>query len=138
MRDVNFEKMVVVTAPTGEKYLGWLPKDVTFLQMDAAAAEGRTVTLKDVRHLLVQRMPDVGPDGQVRSMRSFMALLPVDMFPGPAPEMKVKPCTWYAPSGSNKVKKDIIDLIEAAEANELANKAAEANLVLPRAGVAPQ
>lgn len=123
----DFERIVIVTAQHGEKFLGWIPGEVDPVEY----MEQKSIVLKDARLVATQQQPRMNARQEVVGISVLVALLPVDMFPGAVPTMRLNPSTWYFPSENVKTKKQIERLINAAEQNEVASQAEEAGIHLP-------
>jgi hypothetical protein len=120
----DFNRIVVVTAQHGEKFLGWVPKGV----VPGEYLEKPSIVLHDVRLLATQQQPKLNAAQQVVGMSVLIALLQIDMFPGPVPTMHLHPSSWYFPFENPKTEKKIKQLIDAAEQNEKVNQAIEAGV----------
>lgn len=125
--EINTDGMVVVTSINGEKFLGTLPEGIDDVQMLEYVAGLKPIPLKNVRQLLGQMSPHTNHRGEILGVRTFMALLPYDMFEGPADEVNIIPSTWYFVKGG-KIQERVRELILTAERNETVNQAAAAGL----------
>jgi hypothetical protein len=133
MSDIDFPRMVIVTASHGEKYLGFAPKTCqnpnTYIGERAQNRE--PIELHDVRILMGQMTARQDAKGSVTGVQTFIALMPIDMFDGPVPVFHTLVSSWYFPSENVESQRKITQLIGAAEKNEMANKAVGAGLHLP-------
>jgi hypothetical protein len=125
----DFERIVVVAAQNGEKFLGWVPEG----EDPKKYMEQDSIKLHDARIVATQHQPKMNAQQQVVGVSVLVALIQVDMFPGPIPVLRLHPSTWYFPCENLTAKKQIAKLIEAAQRNETVNKAAEAGLHIPGA-----
>jgi hypothetical protein len=133
--------MIVVTAIHGERIHGWLPEqehDIGYQRyMQVVAQQRHSVSIQHARNLVGSK--DVRTDAQGRFMgvASMMALMPIDMFPGPMEEYQVIPSSWYFPGSMEQSKKLMENLIKAAEASEMRSRAMEAGIHPPSAAGIP-
>ena|SRR5688572_6602015 len=116
------DHMVVVTAVTGEKFVGWVPEDVEDVAAYMNAAPGWPKKLEEVRSLLVQITPQI---------QKVAALIPIDILNEATPEYWVLPSSWYQPVTFQKALRNFEALLKTALENELRAQAASAGLVLP-------
>lgn len=128
MNDINWERLVVVTAVHGEKYLGWIPLTIENpKQYLTDCAQNRlTVQLQDVRNLISQISENQ------RGVSKVTLLMPIDMVEGPLEHLDVVPSSWYFPgeTGGDGHKKKIEDLLEFSVENETRMKAKAVGLHL--------
>ena len=128
MNDSEFNRSVVVTAQHGEKYFGYVPKDIADrgLYFGYHQKEGLPIALENVRLLVMQYTQK-----QSGGMQSFMGLLPIDLFSTSMDKFYVAPSMWYFPSENPSIRGKLEKLIEAAERNDQMNKAMEAGIHIP-------
>ena len=126
----DFERIVVVSAQNGEKFLGWVPKG----EDPKKYMENESIVLHDARLVATQHQPKMNARQEVVGVSVLVALIQVDMFAGAVPNLRLHPSTWYFPFENEATKGQIAKLIEAAERNERVNQAAEAGLYVPGAG----
>lgn len=126
----NWERLVVVTAVHGEKYMGWIPEEKGDPKkyMDDSRSNSLPIVLLEVRNYLSQAQPNVDPSGRVTGVAKMQVLLPLDMFPGALKKMSVLASAWYFPSDDPRCKKPISDLLEGARRNEKMNSAIAAGI----------
>lgn len=124
---LDFERLVVVTASHGEKFLGEVPdgKD------PQDYLENESIILHNVRLLATQHQPKMDARQNIVGVAVLTALLQVDMFPGPVPVMRLHPSSWYFPTENEEAVNKLKQLIDRAEANETKNRAQDAGLVVP-------
>lgn len=137
--DIDTSRMAVITTVTGEKFLGELPEGVDELQMQELVVGLKPMMLKNARQLVGQLNPQTDNRGNIISIRTFMALLPYDLFEGPADSLFVIPTAWYFIKGG-KIKERALELLRTAERNEMVNKATEAGISVagPMPNVVPK
>ena len=131
MNDQDFNRTVVVTASHGEKYLGFIPMDVTEspqVYVEKLAMNRTPIVLENVRILMGQMTARQDAKGSVIGVQTFIALMPIDVFSGPVGKFHTLVSSWYFPSENPETRKKIERLIDAAEKNEQCNKAVEAGL----------
>jgi hypothetical protein len=126
----NWERMVVVTAVHGEKFMGWVPKDKGDPKkyMAEQREKNQPAILHEVRNYLTQAQPNINAAGQLAGVAKLQVLLPLDMFPAALQEMHVLASCWYFPSDNDGCKKPIQDLMENARQNEKINDAIAAGI----------
>jgi hypothetical protein len=134
MGEINWERLVVVTAVHGEKYLGWLAcEDIDpkkYLEEHGQA--GSPITLQDARNLVSQAQSNVDHQGNVLGVSRFLLLMPIDVLNGPLPSLQVIPSSWYFPGeNGDDCKKKIGSLLSQAVEQEARLSAAAAGLVAP-------
>lgn len=134
----NWERLVVVTAVHGEKYLGWISKDKGDPRkyMDDSRKNNRPVVLTEVRNYLSQAQPQVS-QGRVTGMAKLQVLMPPDMFPGALKKMSVLASAWYFPSDDPSCEKPIAEMLEGARQNEKMNSAIAAGITPAGVGGMP-
>ena len=123
----DFERIVVVTTASGEKFLGWIPKG----EDPVGYMDQPTVKIEDARLVAVQQQPRMNPQQQIVGISTLVALLQVDMFPGAVPNYRLRPAAWYFPFENPETKTKIEQLLKKAEENEKINQASEAGLHIP-------
>jgi hypothetical protein len=138
--DRNWDRMIVVTALHGERIHGWLPEhhgehgEFNYQQdMQAAARQHEPVSIQHARNLVGSKDVKTDAQGRFLGVASMMALMPIDMFPGPMEEYQVIPSSWYFPGSMERSKKLMENLIKAAEASEMRSRAMEAGIHPPNA-----
>ena len=130
------DRMVLITAPHGERYLGVVPPrygDIKAYVADCAQKQN-PIELYQVRRFHAQSNAEVTPSGKMMGVKTFAALLPIDLFSGPMSTYYVLPAAWYFPFESPEATRKIEQLIDVAERNEQANRAAEAGIIVPGRG----
>ena len=118
--------LVSITAPHGEIFVGQIKDDDR-----ETLGEGKPVTLHDVRVLFTQTATNDGGTG----IQQMAILLPPPMYNGPAPSLRLIPSSWSYPGDDEIAKDNVRTLLQAAEENELRNKAARLNIVMPGSGM---
>ena len=114
----------------GGRYLATIKHHDPKKYVNEQLGDGLPIKLNDVRQLITQQQPNM--QGKiVVGVSVLVALINIDMFPGPVPVMHVCPSAWYFPSENERTRKKIEALISAAERNELKNSAADAGIQLP-------
>lgn len=139
MSDINWERLVVVTAIHGEKYLGWVPSEIEDPKkyLDEHGWETRPVVLTDVRNLIGQASPNVSPQGKLLGFSKVMLLMPLDLLDGPIARYHILPSAWYFPGEhGDDCKKHVEELLHQAVENEAQMSARSAGLHL--AGTLPR
>ena len=131
MTDQEFSQLIIVMAHHGEKYMGFIPREDPAAYVESMISKDLPVEVSNARALITQAQASQARDGTVQGIRTFMALLPIDMFSGPVKKFYVAPSAWYFPSDSPETRKKIEDLFEAAKNNEIANRAQDAGLKVP-------
>jgi hypothetical protein len=136
MNQPDLSRAVLATAINGEKFLGFVPAKIEdpTEYMSSFFEDHQPVVLENVRVLISQAQANQAPDGSIKGVRLFMALLPIDMFPGPAGKMNINVANYYFISDNPGVVKKVEQLIAAAEANEQVNRAMESGIHLPGRG----
>ena len=132
----GWDRLVVVTAAHGEKFMGWVPEAYGDPRKYIAnrREENKPILLHEVRNYLSQAQPQMGPQGQLAGVAKLQVLIPMDMFPGAIAEMHIFPSCWYFPSDNDGCKKPISDILELALQNEKINSAIAAGIT-PAAGM---
>lgn len=127
MNEIKWNRIVVVTALHGEKYLGYVPGEVKTPSeyIRDRCSQRLPITLEDARTLVSQ--VQVGPRGEIGRM---LLLMPVDFWPGPIPSINIVPSSWSVPADNEQAKKQIEKLLQHAEENESRFSASEAGLVV--------
>ena len=129
---IDWDRLVIVAAMHGEKYIGFLPREVE--DPDEWMRElGRTnqpVLLHHVRTILSQPQVQKLPNGQ-QVIAGLVAVLPFEFNPGPAEELWVRASSWHFPIVNEKSQEKIMRLLEKAEESEvqIAELERQANLV---------
>lgn len=126
----DWERLVVVTATHGEKYMGWIPKSKGDPReyMDISRQKNLPVELEEVRNYLSQIQPNTDRAGRVTSMGKMQILVPIDMFPGALKRLSVLASSWYFPSDDPNCKKPVGSILEGARRNETVNQAVAAGI----------
>lgn len=134
MKDIDWERLVVVTAVHGERCLGWVPQEPNLdpkKYLEERGQAGLPIKLQDVRNLVSQTTPSVDTRGNIVGLSKMLMLLPIDLFNGPLRELHVIPSSWYFPGdNSDDCKKQVVDLIEQAVETETRLSATAAGLHL--------
>lgn len=130
--NVNWERIVVVAAVHGEKFIGWVPEDVGDPKkyLEKHGAERTPITLQDVRNLVGQASPNLDANGNILGVSKLLLLMPIDMFNGPLFNHHVVPSSWYFPAENEKCKRKIEELLHHAVETEARLSAAEAGIHL--------
>ena len=126
----DFDRIVVVTAQHGEKFIGWVPEG----EDPAKYMESPTVLIKNARLLATQQQPKFDARQNVVGVSVLVAMIPIDMFPSAMPNLRVHPSSWYFPFENRETEKKIEQLLAAAERNEGINRAIDAGLSVPGVG----
>lgn len=136
MKDIDWKRLVVVTATHGEKYLGYVPpEEEPESYLDRHAEGQKPIKLLDARNLVSQVQPNINPDGRLAGMGRILLLMPIDMLKGALPVQRLIPSSWYFPFENGEyVQMKIQELLKHAEENEVRVSAAEAGIVT---GAAP-
>lgn len=131
MRDIDWERLVVVVAIHGEKFLGWVPPECEHQEkyMKDAAQSGGPVRLLNARNLVGQCNPSVDASGNVIGIQKLLLLMPIDGHNGPLSEYYVVPSSWYFPKNTGEYGQvKISGLLEHALEMEARMTAAAAGL----------
>jgi len=140
MEDLNWDRMVVVTAVHGERFHGWVPmsKGDPHEYLADCASKGRPAEIHNVRNLIGHKEPKLDAMGNFVGMASMMSLMAIDMFPEAMPTYHIIPSCWYFPTENDGAKKPMKALIDNAEQNEVRNRAIAAGITpagpVPRGG----
>jgi hypothetical protein len=131
MSTFDWDRLVVVSATHGEKFMGEIPPEENDPEeyLDHCLRTSTPVELHRVRNLISQVQPQVGARGQLEGMGRILLLMPIDMMSGPLSVMKLQVSSWYFPKDS-ECKRKIDELYAHAEKNEMAMMAQEAGLTL--------
>jgi hypothetical protein len=139
MTDINWERLVVVVALHGEKYLGWIPAELGDPKkyVEERGLEGKPIRLEDSRNLIGQASPKLDSRGNLAGFTKFMLLMPLDTLNGPMPSIYILPSSWYFPGDHGEVsRRQVEELLKHAVETEDQMKAAAAGLhlasVMPR------
>lgn len=133
MSDINWERLAVIVAMHGEKFMGWVPEECGDPKkyLEERGQAGRPARLQDVRNLIGQASPNVDRQGNILGIQKLLLLMPVDMLNGPLPEHNIIPSSWYFPGeNGDACKKQIEELLTHAVETEARLTAAAAGLHL--------
>jgi len=138
MSEMDFDRLVIVTASHGEKYAGMVPKGKDPQQYINNQVENRLpIELEDVRLFITHMQGTSNTKGQVVGVKAFSTMVCIDAFPGPMPKCHVVPVFWYVPAENETVLKVFREMVKKAEQNELLNRAGRSGIhVIPGGGVA--
>lgn len=132
MSDIDWKRLVIVAAVHGEKYLGWLPDEPLARDFLERGPKGGPIKLLDVRNLIGQSSPQIGPGGTVMGFTRLLLLMPIDTTVGPVPELYVIPSTWYFPGDhGDEAKEQIKNLLKHAVDGEERMRARMVGIHLP-------
>jgi len=81
MNEIDWKRLVVVTATHGEKYLGYVPLEVEdpTAYIDEHATAITPVRLCGARNLVSQVQPNIDERGRMVGMGRVLLLMPIDM-----------------------------------------------------------
>jgi len=115
---IDWDKLVVAKDISGAQYIGDIVSETNF-----------TVVMRNVRQLETATNPQIDQrTGAVMGFSKSMALMPVDMFDGPMPELTISVASLYFPGKNKEAKRQVQNLVDTAERNEVM---ARTSLVLP-------
>lgn len=145
---MNWEQMVVVCSPHGEKFLAWVPPSDELKSMGYTSPKsymmdclqnGAPAELRDVRILASQLQVTPGPGGQgIGTIGNLMILMSVDMFPQGMEKHYTKVSAFYFPADNEDCRPGIEQLLNEARRMEFQRGAAEAGIEIPRLGIIPE
>jgi hypothetical protein len=133
VEDLDWTRLIVVTAVHGEKCLGFLPEDVGDPKkyVEDRAGQKLPITVHEARNMLGQATPGFDKEGRLIGVRTLTMLLPIDMLTGPMPEHNIIPSSWYFPGDHAHVKEKVTLLIHQAVELETRMAAEAANIRIP-------
>lgn len=132
MKEIQWDRLAIVTATHGEKYIGYIPKDLgdnPKAYIEDQTMHGLPVILEEVRNVIAHIQPNFSQRGEMLGMGRLILLMPIDMWTGPAARIQVRASSWYFPADNEKVKPHIEKMYRSAEENEAQLAAAEAGIV---------
>jgi len=130
MKDMNWDRLVVITAIHGEKFQGWVPPHVEYPKeyLQDCSKNHIAAEIHNVRNLVALKDPRTDAAGNFIGMANMMSLMAIDMFPEALPIYFVIPSSWYFPGENEGAKKPMKALLENAEQNEVRNRAIAAGI----------
>ena len=144
---IHWDQLVVVCAPHGEKFLGWVPPLDELKEMGhddpkkyviACMLANHPVELREARILASQLQVTPGPGGQgIGTIGNLMVLMPVDMFPQGMEQHYTKVSSFYFPSDNEDCKPKIEKLLNDSRRMEMLQQASDAGIEIPKLGMVP-
>jgi len=133
MKDLNWDRMAVVTALHGEKYLGWIPEEMGDPKkyLDENCTAGKPVVIHDARNLMGQAQPNIDARGNILGISKMLLLMPIDAMNGPLPVINVISSTWYLVPENDSVRKKFEELLNASVETEARLSASDAGIHIP-------
>jgi hypothetical protein len=133
MTEIDWERLVVVTAKHGEKFVGTLPEqeDDPKKYIEDRTYEHGPIELSNVRVLAVQTRAIADSRGQPVGIQRAPLLLPMDVLNSPAQSVHIVPSTWYFPVENREAKDNLAGLIHQAEEMEARASAEAAGIITP-------
>jgi len=141
MSDIDWTKLVVVTALHGEKCLGWLPEEIKDPKayLEEKVTKGEPIVLHEARNLIGQVSPSYDQStGKLMGIGRMILLTPFDALIGPLPSLFLIPSTWYFPGEFEHVRAKVEGLLRQAVEFETSLAAAEAGIIRPVSGIEPR
>jgi hypothetical protein len=136
MNDIDWKRLVVVTASHGERYLGFVSQEIEdpVAYLDSHATALTPIRLYQVRNLVSQIQPSSDAKGRVVIGR-LLLLVPVDMMKGAMDSHRMIPSSWYFPvENGEDCQKRVREILKNAEDSELRASAVEAGLIVAAPG----
>jgi hypothetical protein len=133
MSEIDWERLVVVTAKHGEKFVGTLPEHESNPKkyIEDRTYEHGPVVLSNVRVLAIQTRAVADARGQPVGIQRTPLLLPMDVLNSPAAVVYVVPSAWYFPADNKEAKDNLAGLIHHTEEMEARSSAEAAGIVAP-------
>jgi len=151
---LQWDRLVIVCAQHGEKFLGWVPPHNELEEMGCESPKdylrrhmlnGSPAELRDVRILASQLQATPDGRGGIAAIGNLMVLMPVDMFPRGMEKHYVRVSTFYFPSDNEDCRplvknllKDAIQMEARRELQKAKASAAEAGIEVPNLVIAPK
>lgn len=144
MEKIDWNRLVVVAALHGEKYIGFIPEETQASPQDymyTQARENKPVCLYHVRTLISQPQMQTLANGQ-QVIAGFVAVIPFEFNPGPAEELWVRASSWHFPVNNPESQEKVQKLLDKAVESEaqiaelerqmdLQDKARDAGIITP-------
>lgn len=103
---MDWDKLIVVVAQHGEKYIGELEHQRGYIF--ECMTEGRPIQLKNVRQLITQLQIRQNPNGDVMGAGTMAFIMPIDGAEGPIEEMWLDVAAFYYPK-ENQVTQTVLE-----------------------------
>ena len=130
----EYTHLAIVTSQHGEKFIGYVPAIEKFpaAYIAKCVEDNIPIVLNEVRLFVTQVSPEMSREtGQILGVKTFAALMPVDVFSGPMETLHVRPSSWYFASEVPSLKKKLDMLLDAAVKNEAVSQARDAGIHIP-------
>lgn len=131
MNEIDWDRLVVVTATHGEKLLGFIPEHITdpHKYIEDRTYEHGPIELKNARILLAQMHPSLDPRGRPVGVAKLFLPMTIDLAVGPVSSYFLVPSSWYFPGEDKVVKKRMTEVLRQAETNESQMAAEDAGII---------